>query len=105
MVLVVTPTGQVVEVPDEVRAACLAEVIGGAWKVKRITAVPGGSWDEREAHNVKEYRLTKLKSGKVVWQVSAEIASKLSEPQLRRLGYIDLRYGGLHNKPAIAVFK
>ena len=105
MVLVVTPTGQVVEVPDEVRAACLAEVIGGAWRVKRITAVPQGSWNGPKAYGVKEYRLTKLKSGRVVWQVSADITGKLSEPQLRRLGYSELAYGTLHNKPATAVFE
>ena len=107
MVLVVTPTGQVVAVPDEVRAACLAEVTAGAWKVKRITTVPQGSWKWKwqKAYAVKEYRLTKFKSGKVAWQAFADITDKLSWPQLRQLGYGDLRYGALHNKPAIAVFK
>ena len=105
MVLVVIPTGLIVEVPDEVRAACLAEVADGAWKVKRITPVPQGSWRWQKAYAVKEYRLTKLKSGKVVWQASADVTGKLSEPRLRRLGYGDLRYGDLHNRPAIAVFK
>lgn len=105
MVIVVTPTGQTVEVPDEVRAACLAEATDGVWKVRRITTVPQGSWKWQKAYAVKEYRLTKLKSGKVAWQTSADITGKLSEPQLRRLGYSELAYGTLHNKPATAVFK
>ena len=109
MVLVVTPTGLIVEVPDEVRAACLAEVADGAWKVRRITTAQHGySWKCQRAYVVyvvKEYRLTKFKSGKVAWQAFADITDKLSWPQLRQLGYGDLRYGSLHNKPAIAVFK
>ena len=105
MVIVVTPTGKTIEVPDEVRAVCVANATDGAWKVNRITAVAQGPWKWQKAYAVKEYRLTKLKSGKTVWQVSADITGKLSEPQLRSLGYGDLQYGGLHNKPATAVFK